>query len=39
MYLNINKAMHDKATAKIILSDKKLKAFLLTSASGQAYSL
>ena len=34
IYLNINKAVHDKATANIIVKDKKLKAFPLRSGTG-----
>ena len=34
-YLNIIKAIYDKATANIILNGEKLKNFLLNSGTGQ----
>ena len=34
-YLNIKKAIHDKPTASIILSDEKLKVFLLRSGQDK----
>ena len=37
IYLNIIKDIYDKPIANIILSDKKLKAFPLTSETRQGY--
>ena len=36
-YLNIKKAIYDKAIANIILNGKKLKEFLLRSGTRQGY--
>ena len=38
-YLNIIKAIYDKATTNIILYGKKLKAFLLKSGTRQGFQL
>ena len=38
-YLNIIKAIYDKATENIILNDEKLKAFPLKSGTRQGYPL
>ena len=38
-FLHIIKAIYERPTANIILNGKKLKAFPLTSGTGQGYSL